>query len=528
MSLYNGLGSALVTFTGSGDFTLTAGVDDLKATALLTDWSSRPITAVSGTLDSSATWSGIYHVAGGDFTIKDGVTLTLEPGTMVLIDGVKSGTDGTDIQIEGSIQALGTAASPITITAFVPGENWGELRFVNAEPSTFSYTNIAQAGHSPRVGHSNSGPAIRAQGSQITFDHVSFTDNAGKVMHATSGCDLVFQHCLLARSVMGPEIASTGLLFEDGWITEMHNKDDADAIYIHSQQAGQKCILSRGVIADMHDDGIDTLGSKVMVQDFIIRGCRDKGVSVYNGETTLDHCLIVENNTAPEDPTIATIAAKATEGATTIVNIDHSTIVASRVAGYTDIGIQSHNKYGVKTGTIVYYVTNSIIDATDAVDVQSPYLESDIHIDYSDVTSEAWPGRGNLRADPLFVDVQNHDYRLQPNSPVRRQSQRRRRPGLFRGGCADAGPGRADARYDLDGPRRSVSHHGRVYGPGGHLADDPAGHVGVLRAECTDGHSGPACRRGQRECPDPIHAHAGQPGHVDRPAIQWLGRREPH
>jgi len=417
VQLYNGLGSVLVAFTGGGDFTLTADIDGLKATASLADWSARPINVVSGALDSSATWSGVYHVTGGDFTIKDGVTLTLEPGTMVLIDGVKSGADGTDMQIEGSIQAMGAAASPITITAFVAGENWGELRFVNAEPSSFSYTNIAQAGHSPRVGHSNSGPAIRAQGSQIAFDHVSFTDNAGKVMHATSGCDLVFRHCLLARSVMGPEIASTGLLFEDCWVTEMHARDDADAIYIHRQQAGQKCTLARGVIADMHDDGLDTLGSKVIVQDFIIRGCRDKGVSVYNGETTLDRCLIVENNTAPEDPTIATIAAKATEGATTIVNINHSTIAASRVAGYTDIGIQSHNKYGVKSGTIVYYVTNSIIDATDAVDVQQPYLESDIHIDYSDVTGETWPGRGNLRADPLFVDVQNHDYRLQPNSP---------------------------------------------------------------------------------------------------------------
>lgn len=415
--LYNGLGSALVTFTGRGDFTLTADIDGLKTTASLAEWSGRPIHAVSGTLDTSATWNGIYHVTGGDFTINDGVTLTLEPGTMVLIDGTRSGTEGTDIQIEGSIQALGTAASPITITAFVAGENWGELRFVNAEPSTFSYTNIAQAGHSPRVGHSNSGPAIRAQGSQITFDHVSFTDNAGKVMHATSGCNLAFHHCLLARSVMGPEIASTGLLFEDGWITEMHAGDDADAIYIHSQQAGQTCILSRGVMADTYDDGLDTLGSKVTVQDFIIRGCRDKGVSVYGGETTLDHCLIAENNTAPEDPTVASVVAKSFEGSTAAVNIDHTTIVTARTPGYVDAGIQSHNKYGVKTGTIIYHVTNSIIDATDAVYTQPPYLDSDIHIDYSNTSSEAWPGMGNIHTDPFFVDVQNHDYHLRLRSP---------------------------------------------------------------------------------------------------------------
>ncbi len=417
VQLYNGLGSALVTFTGGGDFTLTADIDGAKTTAALADWSGRPINAVSGTLDSSTTWSGIYHITGGDLIIKAGVTLTLEPGTMVLIDGVKSGANGIDIQIEGAIQAMGTAASPISFAAFVAGENWGELRFVNAQPSTFSYTNIAQAGRSPGAGHTGTGPAIRAQGSQIIFDHVSLTDNAGKVMQASSGSDLVLRHCLFARSAMGPEIEATALLFEDGWITEMHNKDDADGIYIHSQRAGQKCILARGVIVDTYDDGIDTLGSQITVQDFIVRGCRDKGVSIFNGQTTLDHCLVVENNTAPEDPTISTIAAKANEGLTTTVNVSRSTVVAARRTGFTDIGIQSHNKYGVKTGTIVYHVADSIIDATDAVNTQPPYLDSDIHIDYSDTSSEAWPGTGNIQADPLFVDVQNHDYHLQLNSP---------------------------------------------------------------------------------------------------------------
>lgn len=415
--LYNGVGSVLVTFTGSGDFTLTADVDGHKAAASLIDWSSQPVRLVSGTLSALDTWSGICHVTGGDFVIKSGATLTLAPGTMVLLDGVKSGTGGTDIQVEGSIQAAGALDSPVTFGAFTPGQNWGEIRFVNAQPSAFSYTCIAQAGRSPGAGHTGTGPAIRAQGSQIAFDHVTLTDNAGKIMQATSGSDLAFSECLFARSTMGPEIEGTALLFEDGWITEMHNGDDADGIYIHSQRTGQKCILSRGVIADTYDDGIDTLGSQVTVQDFIIRGCHDKGVSVLNGQTTLDHCLIVENNTAPEDPTITAIGAKTNAGTTATVNISRSTIVAARRTGYTDAGIQSNNKYGVTTGTVTYNVTDSIIDATDSVSVESPYRDSDVHIDHSDTTSEAWPGTGNIHADPLFVDAANHDYHLQLSSP---------------------------------------------------------------------------------------------------------------
>ncbi|MHC4073207.1 MAG: hypothetical protein ACYTGS_14425, partial [Planctomycetota bacterium] len=398
VAMYNGLGSALVTLTGSGSFTLTVEVNGLTASKILADWSNVPVRTTSGHLGRSQTWSGIHHITSGDFTIPAGVVLTLDPGTLVLIDGVSSGANGIDIDVAGSIQSLGTADSPVTITAYRAGESWGELHHVNAEPSTFLYTNITQAGHSPKVGHSNSGPAIRASGSAFVFDHASLTDNAGKIMYVTSGSDLTFYSCLFARSVMGPEISQTALLFENSWITDMHANDDADGIYIHGQQSGQLCTLSHCVAANIDDDGIDTLGSEVTIYDFIIRDCNDKAVSVYGGEVNINYCLIVENNKAPEDPTVATIATKTVNGATAVVNIDHSTIVSSKTPGVLDVGIQSHNKYGVTSGTIIYNVTNSIIDATDPIDVQAPYLESDIFINYSDVFGETWPGAGNINA----------------------------------------------------------------------------------------------------------------------------------
>ncbi|MHC4556310.1 MAG: lamin tail domain-containing protein [Planctomycetota bacterium] len=432
VTLYNGLGSALVSFTGSGDFTLTVNINGLETNKVLIDWSDQPVNVASGSLGSSETWSGIYHITGGDFTILDGVTLTLNPGTLVLIDGVSSGSNGTDIDVAGSIQSLGTASSPVTFTAYTAGENWGEFHHIDAESSTFQYTNITQAGHSPRIGHSNSGPTIRASNSTFVFEYCSLTDNAGKIGHVTSGCDLTFRNCLFARSIMGPEISGTALLFENSWITDMHSDDDADGIYIHGQQAGQLCTLFHGVAANVDDDGIDTLRSEVTIEDLIVRDCKDKGISIYGGEVDINNCLIVENNKAPEDPTIATIATKTVNGNTAVVNIDHTTIVTTKTTGYTDVGIQSHNKYGVTSGTIIYNVTNSIIDATNPIDVQSPYLESDIHIDYSNLFWEPWPGTGNISSDPIFVDQANHNYRLQENSP-----------------CIDAGDPGADPDPDL-------------------------------------------------------------------------------
>jgi hypothetical protein len=388
LSLYNGLGSALVTFTGKGDFALTARVNGLEKTVTLVDWTNQPVHAASGTLKQSQTWSGVYHITSA-LTIPVGITLTLNPGALVLLDGVSSGTNGTNIDVQGSVQSLGTAASPVTFTAYAGGRNWGQMYFAGAKPSVFSYTEITRAGRSPGSGHTGTGPAIRASNSTLTFDHVSLADNAGKIMETGSGTALTFTSTLFTRSVMGPEISGTSLVFQSGWIIDMRNKDDADGIYIHDQGANRACTLTGSVIAGTDDDGIDTLGSDILVQDCIIRNCKDKGISIYAGEVTVLHCLLAATNLAPEDPTITSIGTKAFEGGTATVNIDHTTIIASRSPGRIDAGIQSNNKYGVKTGRIYYYVTNSIIDATQPVSVQAPYLASDIHVSYADLVGVA-------------------------------------------------------------------------------------------------------------------------------------------
>jgi len=415
--LVNGMGSALVVFTGRGRFTLTASLNGLEAGRSLADLTGQPMAVVSGPLAGDATWTGVVHVTG-DVLVPAGTTLTVQAGALVLLDGERSGSKGADIDVQGAIRALGTALSPVTFTAADPTRAWGEIHHDHAAPSTYWYTDITCAGRSPGGGHTGKGPAIRSEGSTIVFEHAGLTDHVGKVMQSSAGSDLTFRDCILARSVMGPEIDGTALWFAESWITDMANPDDADGIYIHGQRAGQTCLMRGGVVALMDDDCIDTLGSELTLEDQVLRCAKDKGVSIYGGTVHILHCLIVENNTAPEDPTVATIAAKALEGDTAVVHIDRTTIVASKADGVIDMGIQSHNKYGVRAGTITYHVTRSILQATDPIDVQAPYLESDIHVSFTDLFGEEWPGTGNLNLDPLFVDAAGHDYRLQEGSPA--------------------------------------------------------------------------------------------------------------
>ena len=79
---------------------------------------------------------------------------------------------------------------------------------------------------------------------------------------------------------MGPEISSTAIDLKDTWIVDMHGPDDADGIYIHDKNVGQLCTLTGGVIGSLDDDGIDTLDGDVTIEDFIVRDCKDKGISL--------------------------------------------------------------------------------------------------------------------------------------------------------------------------------------------------------------------------------------------------------
>ncbi|MEE3055399.1 MAG: hypothetical protein VYB34_16830, partial [Planctomycetota bacterium] len=115
--LRNGIGSALATIEGTGELRLSASLDGLESARTLADLSDEPRQEVSGELPEDLTeWSGVIHVTD-NLTLPAGGTLRILPGALVLIDGVEDGTNGTDFNVRGKLESLGTRDRPVTFTA---------------------------------------------------------------------------------------------------------------------------------------------------------------------------------------------------------------------------------------------------------------------------------------------------------------------------------------------------------------------------------------------------------------------------
>jgi hypothetical protein len=408
--LHNGMGSGLITFKGGGDFRLAVSVGPLEASRSLRTLTNVPVTPVSGTLaGTETTWSNLVNITS-DVMVPANHTLTIEPGTLVLINGVSSGTSAADIVVNGAIRSLGTAERPVTITCISSNLSmrWGQIRHTGARPSIYQHTSISRGGRAQGEGHTSSfgGPLIRPNNSAITFESCNLTDHGGKIMHST-GSDLVFNNCLLARAIMGPEVIGTGVLCTNTYFMEMASNDDGDGIYLQGSN-GKPLWMTGCVLAGLTgrtDDGIDTLNANATFENCILRdwnnpGDDPKGISVFNGTTYIRRCLI-------QDCFIG-VSAKSSESAPTLVFMEQCTVggIANAVAAAW--------KSNATNGVIDFRITNSILRSADGV--RTDFGATNFTIGYCNI-SESWPGAGNSTEDPLFVDEPAHDYRLRPYSP---------------------------------------------------------------------------------------------------------------
>ncbi|MCH2061284.1 MAG: lamin tail domain-containing protein [Verrucomicrobiales bacterium] len=394
-----------------GDFILSANANGQEVSKAIKSLAGVEVTEISGDLNgASSSWSGVLRLTG-DVTVPKGHVLTIEPGTMIMLDGtVEPGSStGIDLNVEGAINSLGTNSQPVTFTSSQPDAIWGQVLFDQCEGADFSFTNFHRAGHSPAGGHTDHGRVLRVLGSTVVFNDCNVTDNRGKIgeTEAEGGIDseIVLRRCHLARSVMGLETFDTGVLVEDTYITDMLGvfredgvTDDNDAIYLHGAGDGQEITLRNLVIAYMDDDGIDTLDADVNVINVISRNCADKGASLFSEDVSITGGLFVNND----------IGISAKDNAR--VSLDFVT-----VAGNQSIGIQAENKDGNDAPSF-YAIENSIIWGNEN-EIRTDFEDGDITVSYS-ILGEEWEGEANIFADPLFVGPGSGNFKLREQSPA--------------------------------------------------------------------------------------------------------------
>lgn len=401
--VHNGIASSLLSFSGSGKGSIRAefggesAVKDIEWLEVLGEAS------VAGELaDAVTVWKpgdGVIHVTD-DVTIPPGRLLRIYPDTIVLLDPKKS------ISVRGAIESLGTVEHPVLFAAADPDNPWGEISHAHtSSKSTYRGTFFIGGGDSPAAGHTDRGPVIRVSHAEIEFVHCNVVDNYGKGLYSSHG-NLTFTHCLFSRSAMGMEVVDTNIAVDRCFFLEMPmggDVGDNDPLYLHG---GGDMSVTNSIFAIGGDDGIDTLSSQPVIENCIVHGFLDKGITVYYGTTRIRNCLITSNDYG--------ISAK---GDGTNVYADRTTVVGNRCT------LQSRDKYNVPDAVIKFYVTNSIFWGTER-EIQTDYPLEHISITYSVVQgAEPFPGEGNITDDPLFVDPEHNNFRLDENSPCRGTGQ---------------------------------------------------------------------------------------------------------
>lgn len=446
VTLYNGVGSALVAASGVANFTLTAATNGLSASKALTSLNGVAQTSVSGTLAGANSWSGIVHVTG-DVTVPTGASLAIQPGTHVLIDGTTTAgsTTGKKISVTGTgaLSAPGTLALPISITSFDPTARWGQISVSASTLTALDFCLISHASHAPTLGHTNKAPIFLVTGSSLTLRDCVVGESPGKAMFTAGTTGITLQRSLILHTITGPELQDgTSLLCEDTNIQEILPTfresndlvpDDEDCLYIHNAP-GRSVIVRRCAFAMCGDDVIDNLAGPITVEDSILRQGWDKGISLLNNDLTISGTQIIDCDKG--------IALKSNAATTHGVTMDHCTISSQEhdstiapwgypvapAAGDPDApatGIWTQNKAGQSNTSAVlnYNVTNSIIEAKIPVNVDAPYPAANSHLSYTcthdtdTAGAFAWPGVGNIEAVPLFVDTANKDFHLLAASP---------------------------------------------------------------------------------------------------------------
>jgi RHS repeat-associated protein len=135
-------------------------------------------TDVAGTIASDTTWNlaGSPYIVTNSITVAAGATLTVAPGTEVRFNRNQG------IWVDGTLSAVGTAASPITFTGTTETLDWWRgISIEDAGTASFEWCDIGYAGYSSEAGILKSGSG------SLTIKNSKVHDHGGDGLRIAAG-----------------------------------------------------------------------------------------------------------------------------------------------------------------------------------------------------------------------------------------------------------------------------------------------------------------------------------------------------
>jgi hypothetical protein len=207
----------------------------------------------SGLIDSDETWSGEVHVSG-DITLTEGVTLTIEPGTMVYLasnsDDQQNGREHFDEYISehddpvgsaewdqnaitidgrgGVLHVVGTADEPIVFQPEGSSTSSAQWDGIYIERGTIQYAKVLYAGRTAIQPLGNLGEEIEIAHNEVRYFHWAGIDShtqnvwihhniveGGGHQAITAASGNVVEHNIVLNSQSGVTVQANGTLIRN-------------------------------------------------------------------------------------------------------------------------------------------------------------------------------------------------------------------------------------------------------------------------------------------------------------------------